>query len=225
VLRRTADIVFVDNEETGRALVAAGFAAAKLKLTANAYDPPHALPPRTRPVRPRVVFVGRLVEVKGLEVVLDLAAELARRGIDADIDLIGDGPGRARVEERIRVQELHSVRLAGFVGEDEKWEALRGATLFVAPSREEGWGIAVGEAVFAGTPTLVYDLPAYCHLGDALERVPDGDAAAFVARAVELLTDPARQAQAQAQVDAARTTLPRWDAVLDAEIEVLQAAA
>lgn len=223
-LRRSADIVFVDNQETAAALRAAGFTADQVRHTQNAYDPLEELEQPEPADPPQLLFVGRLVAVKGIDVALDVAAELQRSAVDARVVVLGDGPLREQIAARVAAQGLANVELRGFVPEAEKWAALREAALFLFPSREEGWGIAVGEALLAGVPALVFDLPAYTHFGELPERVALGDDAAFRERAVALTIDDETRAALRARVAAGRDALPRWAGVLDAELHVLEAA-
>ena len=221
VLRRSADVVFVDNPETRDALLARGFAATRLHMTRNAYDPLVALPPHRPASPPLAVFVGRLVEVKGVWDVVALAERLRDEAPGVRIAMLGDGPLRPELEARLRERGLGDVELLGFVEEEEKWRRLGEASLFVFPSREEGWGIAVGEALLAGVPALVYDLPAYAHFGDLPRTVPLGDERGFVDAAVALLRDEAALAEEAGRVAALSHTLPRWREILDEELAVM----
>jgi glycosyltransferase involved in cell wall biosynthesis len=221
VLRRVADIVFVDNVETHDALVALGFAPARLVMTANAYDPLLTLPPRAAAATPSVVFCGRLVEAKGAWDMIELAAALRDRVPEARIRMIGDGPLREPLLERLAERGLDNVDVLGFVTEEEKWRVLREGTLFVSPSVEEGWGIAVGEALTAGLPVVVYDLPAYSHLGGLPISVPVGDARALSERVVALLSAPDAVAAETDRVSRSERALPLWHDILAREIAAL----
>jgi glycosyltransferase involved in cell wall biosynthesis len=223
VLRRYGDVVFVDNPETETALLARGFAPDRIAMTRNAYDPLEPLPPRSPPAQPLVVFLGRLVEPKGVWDVLALARAMRTRAPAARVVIVGDGPLREALKDRIHNDELDNVEVVGYLEEAEKWRRLRGASLFIAPSREEGWGIAVGEALSAGLPAVVYELPAYAHFGDLPRRVPLGDSDAFTAAVIGLVTDAeALRAEAE-RVERGVSSLPRWQDVLDNEIDVLGA--
>jgi glycosyltransferase involved in cell wall biosynthesis len=171
-----------------------------------------------------VVFCGRLVVAKGVWDVLALATALRERAPEARVALLGDGPEREELEIRIRAERLDNVEVAGFVSEPEKWHRLRRASLFVSPSREEGWGIAVGEALLAGVPALVYDLPAYAHFGSLPRRVPVGDVEAFVQHAVGLIADPGSLSAEWARVEREAQELPRWDQVLAEELAMMGCA-
>src|SRR5437763_5181647 len=75
-------------------------------------EPPR-LPRSEQPVAasyqaPRIISVGRLVEFKGFEHLIDACAELARRGFDFACDIIGDGPLRETLRSKIAKLNLSS---------------------------------------------------------------------------------------------------------------------
>ena len=87
---------------------------------------------------------------------------------------------------------MPAVDWRGFVSEEEKRTILRESRLLLAPSSEEGWGIAVAEALAAGVPVVAYTLPVLDELfGSAYVGTPVGDIDTLAARAVEVLTDDA----------------------------------
>jgi glycosyltransferase involved in cell wall biosynthesis len=225
VLRRSNALVFVDNDETRTSLIESGFPPERVIDTHNAYDPPYALPPRISPASPHAVFLGRFVDEKGIWDVLELARELAKSVPDARVTMLGDGPLRHRLLEVVSRESLQNVDAPGFVPESDKWRLLRSASVFVAPSREEGWGIAVGEALLAGLPVVCYDLPAYRHLGDLPISVPLGERAQFVKLTCSLLTDPGRLDAERERVMSGAASLPRWKDVLAREIDEMSAQA
>jgi glycosyltransferase involved in cell wall biosynthesis len=215
LLRRAGALLFVDNDETRASLTRLGVAPALIVSTENAYDPSVELPPRVEPERPVVLFAGRFTEEKGVWDML----ELARAIPEATVTMIGDGPLRAQLLDRARVEGIGNLQVPGYVSEAEKWRLLRSATLFAAPSREEGWGIAVGEALTAGLPVVAYDLPAYSHLGDLPRRVARGDFPAFQAAVADLVANPERLAREAGRIRAGAARLPSWEAILTREID------
>ena len=106
------------------------------------------------------------------------------------------------------------------MSEEEKWTVLRRARLAVAPSYEEGWGIAVGEALFAGTPVVSYDLPAYAHFGEILIKVPKGNVTRLTSTVIELLVKPDLLKRAATGVEDAE--LPLWEKILEREAAVIE---
>ena len=97
-------------------------------------------------------FVGRLVEEKGLIVLLDAACRIRKKGFDFRLRFIGDGPQRARLEDLVLQNDLRSQVI--FMG-SLNGEAFRRATADVAavivPSiMEETAGLAAIEQMMRG---------------------------------------------------------------------------
>lgn len=222
MLRWTRATVFYDNDDARAGLVRRRFRAERLHPTENAYDPIVAVPEH-KPVAPRrLLFVGRLVEQKGVWDIVALARALREHGSDIEIHIVGDGPLRERLEHVIATEGLDRVHLLGFVSEEEKWRLLSTSSLFLAPSREEGWGIAVGEALLAGVPVVALDLPAYSHFRTTFERArPDGSD--FVDRAIAIALDEAALRHRAELARRDRDLLPRWSTVIARDLYVLAA--
>lgn len=120
-----------------------------------------------------VLFLGRLHPKKGLDLLIPAWAKLALP--DAVLVVTGpDADGYARhVDALARAAGVaDSVLLTGPLYGDERLAALVDADLFVLPSRQENFGIAVVEALAAGTPVLVSDQVAL-H-GEILEAAVGG---------------------------------------------------
>jgi glycosyltransferase involved in cell wall biosynthesis len=106
---------------------------------------------------PAIVNVGRLVPAKNHLLLLD-AFKLVTQKRGAQLWLVGDGPCRADVEERIDELGLSdSVRLFGHVS--NPLPIVRAADLFVLSSVAEGFGNVLVEAMFVGTPIVSTDCP------------------------------------------------------------------
>jgi len=154
--------------------------------------------PRVRPRR--VVAVGRMVEKKGFEVLLEAAALLSARGVDFTVDLIGGG----ELEERLRrrIDELgvgRRVRLVGLRPQAEIARAVSEAAVFAAPcvvgrdGNRDGLPTTLLEAMALGTPcvsTNVTGIPEVVRDGETGLLVPQNDAAALAAGLERLLEDP-----------------------------------
>ncbi len=116
----------------------------------------------------RLSFVGRLVALKGVDMLLEAAAPLLRTGA-ATLDIIGDGPERARLQAMIERERLTtSVRMEGWIEHASLGPRLRQSDLFVFPSIREFGGGALLEAMALGVPPVVLD-----H-GGPPELVPPG---------------------------------------------------
>jgi glycosyltransferase involved in cell wall biosynthesis len=112
-----------------------------------------AIPPADRR---GFVFVGRLVESKGVDT---LIAAYARTSLDRrawPLTIVGDGPRRRAIETQCAREGLPGVRLLGFVDEQVKAREIGAAKWLVAPSSaHEGLGLVVLEARDVGVPCIV----------------------------------------------------------------------
>jgi len=147
-----------------------------------------------------VGFIGRLDRAKGADLLVDAAALLPRDERPWCFYLIGDGPERKSLAERIRRLGLEGrVVLAGM--HEDTAAVLRAFDVAVAPSRREAFGIAALEAMRMRVPVIVSPvggLPELVREGETGVLLPRLDAES-IAQAVRKL----------AQDEALRETLGR----------------
>lgn len=145
-----------------------------------------------------ILFVGRLAREKGADILLRAMPRILALQPEATLTLIGDGPEKVSLRETAASLDLAGrVRFAGALPNAVLPEHYRRAALLVLPSRREGFGLTLVEALGCGCPVAASDLPAPRALledgrAGRLFRAEDPDA---LARAVlELLADPAAAA-------------------------------
>jgi len=108
--------------------------------------------------KPRIIYVGRLVEYKHVD---DLLRAFSKLDLDAELYVIGDGPERGKLEQLARELGVEDrVSFTGFIGERRKLELLKSSWALVLPSSIEGFGIVVVEAWASRTAVVVSDIPA-----------------------------------------------------------------
>jgi colanic acid/amylovoran biosynthesis glycosyltransferase len=104
---------------------------------------------------PHVVCVGRLVHLKGQALLIEALAELARRGVESRLTLVGDGPKRAELEALARRRGVSErVRFAGAVGQDAIRDHYRAADICCLPSLAEGLPVVLMEAMALEVPVI-----------------------------------------------------------------------
>ena len=149
---------------------------------------------RARHQTPLVLFVGRLVPYKGIDVLLR-----ALTGIDATTLLVGDGPLRTMLETQARELGLSRVCFLGEVSDAELTALYHAADLFVLPSvtRAEAFGVVQLEAMACGVPVVSTNLPSGVPWVNQHNKtglvVPPGDADGLRQALHALLTDRLRR--------------------------------
>lgn len=182
----------------------------------------HAADLKAAHVRPIVLFVGRLVYYKGIDVLVD-----AMREVDADLVIVGSGPLEAQL--RARTRELGTAERTVFLPtltHDELVAWYNAADVFCLPSvaRSEAFGLVQLEAQATGTPVvstrLTTGVPFVNLDGVTGLTVPPGDVVALADAVRTLLADDALRArlgeQARARVLAEFTMQRMLDGTLAA---------
>jgi glycosyltransferase involved in cell wall biosynthesis len=181
-----------------------------------------------------LLFVGRLVERKGVHLLLDALATLPaeRRPV---LHVVGDGPDRARLEERARRLALGAGAVFhGFVAKEELQRRLSTCDAFVLPAvvdakgDTEGLGVVLIEAMSYARPVIASAAGGIVDIvrdGRNGFLVPPGDAAALAAAVARMMEDPARARALglQGREDAASGF--SWDAIADRLAGIYRAVA
>lgn len=186
---------------------------------------PTEIPPLP-PAEPfRTLFVGRLVERKGVRYLLDAVARARATGVAVALDVVGEGPMRPELEAHARSLDLgEAVRFHGFISDAELVQRYTACHAFVLPAvvdskgDVEGLGVVIIEALAYGRAAIASDAGG---ITDIVEHdrtgllVPPGDAVALADALVTLARDPERAARLG---QAGRIHVQRrfsWTAVID----------
>jgi glycosyltransferase involved in cell wall biosynthesis len=101
---------------------------------------------------------GRMVgkeRAKGFDEIIELLPALRTKMPEVAYLAVGDGPDRPRLEARaVELGVRDSVVFTGRISDEEKADIIRLADLFVMPSRGEGFGFVVLEALACGVPVV-----------------------------------------------------------------------
>jgi glycosyltransferase involved in cell wall biosynthesis len=170
----TCDVVFVNSEYTGRDVMETlGVPAARVHVGHPApKEPFRADGPRAHLGAPYLLTVATLEPRKNLQTLVE-----AHRLLGGELLLAvagGEGWGDQPELDDARIRRL------GFVSDDELARLYRGAAAAVYPSRFEGFGIPVLEAMACGCPVVVSAHPSLDEAsGDASVRADPDDPAAL----------------------------------------------
>jgi glycosyltransferase involved in cell wall biosynthesis len=105
-----------------------------------------------------LLFLGRLHEKKGCELLIEAFAAMRNAAGDQAPDLVLAGPcADEGYRERLArmASSTSGVTFTGMLAGQRKWGAFSAAEAFILPSHQENFGIAVVEALACGTPVLI----------------------------------------------------------------------
>jgi glycosyltransferase involved in cell wall biosynthesis len=177
----------------------------------------------------RLVFMGRLVDWKAVDITLDAISRARTRNIPATLDILGDGPERARLEARAAEPDLAgAVKFHGLLPQSSCRDVARRMDALIINSVHECGGAVVLEAMSLGLPVIASDwggpadyIDDSC--GIVVHPVPRASFADRLATAIERLAgDPALsecmgragEAKIRAEYD--------WEKKVDRIVEIYQ---
>lgn len=124
-----------------------------------------------------VLFLGRVHEKKGCDLLVEAFSISAQRR--SDLHLVMAGPASPSMLNQLKAQAQQlgvadRITWLGMVSGNAKWQAMYGCDVFILPSHQENFGIAMAEALACGLPVLTSDKVN-------IWREVVGDGAGFVA--------------------------------------------
>lgn len=116
-----------------------------------------------------ILFSGQLIDRKGVDVLIAAFELAARKSTRLRLKLLGSGPERAKYEQMVPEELARRVEFLGHKDPSDLPEEFSKADVFCLPSRHDGWGVVVNEALGAGLPIIVSDA-----VGAGRDLVQDG---------------------------------------------------
>lgn len=170
-------------------------------VVGNPYDETLFHKPPRIARRKDLIFVGRLVSDKGADLLLDAVARLKREHLHPRVTIVGDGPERKPLEQRVERLDLSGqVVFSGMRSSHEIAALLNEHEVLVVPSRwAEPFGIVALEAIACGCVVVGSasgGLPEA--IGPCGITFPNGNADALSAGIAQLLRDEAKRAALRA---------------------------
>ena len=159
------------------------------------------IPPRPRtPVT--ILFCGQMIARKGVDLLLQGFENLIQMGLTARLLLVGREADLPEMLTKVRETTREYTEYAGFQAPEDLPQFFRQADIFVLPSRHDGWGVVVNQAVGAGLPVICSDAVGAAH--DLIEPgvngylFPAGDVVTLTQILADYLQNPNAIAQASA---------------------------
>ncbi len=164
-----------------------------------------------------ILFVGRLNEIKGPDLLLEAFHQLKDLLPDVDLLFVGPDGGMLSVLEA-SVQRANSagrVRFIGYLGGSDKTAAYQAAEVLVIPSRLEAMSIVALEAGICGTPVVLTDQCGFGQLSDAGGGwVVSATATGLAEGIAQVFNNPRSRQLAAVAIKRYVAELYTWDAVV-----------
>ncbi len=137
------------------------------------------------PDRKRLLYCGRLVPIKRVDVLLDAFSRVALARPEWDVVIAGDGPLRTTLEASLNETTRPRVKWLGFLQFQETVLAYHACDVLVHPSEYEPWALVINEAIACELPVIATSV-----VGAAVELVRHRENGLIVSpRSVEAMTD------------------------------------
>jgi teichuronic acid biosynthesis glycosyltransferase TuaC len=166
---------------------------------------------------PVLLWVGRMVPVKGLDVLIAACKRLASQGAGFQLCLVGDGPLRPSLEQTCKAAGLADcITFIGSVKQDHLPDWYRAANVMVLPSRSEGIPNVLRESLACGTPFVASRVGGIPEIADesTCRLVPPDDPAALADAIADVIAQPRSESLLS-------HSLPSWNEASDSLIRII----
>ncbi len=172
---------------------------------------------------PYVFYLGQWKAYKNLPMLLDAFKMLRRTHSNAQLVIAGDDPRHPEVRQAAAVLPEGSVVFPGRLPESAVPDLYRGAAVVVLPSKAEGFGLPVIEAMACGVPVICSDLPVLHELADGVATFCDPNDPDAFARAIAQTLDAPSTARAR-QLGIERAKSFTWERSARQTVEAYESA-
>ncbi len=213
-LCKKADLIFVVNPDIKNDLIAKGFQANKIIVTDNGVEHNLIDSVKVNGKKFDACFCGRIDQKKGVYDLPAIWEKVLKSFPNAKLVIIGDGPVYSDLVKTVKNKALDkNITFTGYLFGERKIATIKSAKIFVSPSYEEGWGIAVSEAMACELAVVCYDLSAYKIFGKDIIKVEVGDKEQMTKSITNLIADDEKRKSLAANSKALVTSMLNWDKI------------
>jgi len=173
---------------------------------------------------PRLLFVGRVVYQKGLDLLLKALAELS--ATPWELRIVGDGADMNSIKQQAAELVLSGrITFAGWKPRESLPDFFQQANLFVMPSRHEGMPNALLEAMASGLPAVATQIAGNEELieeGKTGLLVPADDPVALQTALQDILEDDKRRKSMGLAAQQRAINFYNWEIVADAYLQLIE---
>jgi glycosyltransferase involved in cell wall biosynthesis len=224
LIRRKADKIILVNHLIKSELVKIGFKEEKIFISSNGIDFEYFEKLGKGYFSYDGIFLGRLSASKGIYDLIAIWKKVVMELPSAKLAVIGGGEKSTKEDLQKKIIDAglqENIKLTGFLKDGEAHNILKSGKIFIFPSHEEGWGIAVAEAMACGLPTVSWNLPVYKDVfEDCTFQIKENDIAGFSEKIIKLLNDENERTKIGQK---GREFIKKysWDSVAQKELEII----
>jgi glycosyltransferase involved in cell wall biosynthesis len=225
LIRRNSDLIFVLNNIIIKQLVDLGFSRDKLFVIGAGIDSAQIYQiPKAQNAEYDACFLGRLHPAKGIFDLIEIWALVVSKNQNARLAIIYAGTNDMYLALMNMIKERNleaNVFMLSLMGTDAL-SMVKTSKVFIFPSHEEGWGIAVCEAMACGLPVIAWNLPVYREIfPKGMLMIPYGNFERFAETTLKLLENS--EFRNSMSKDALNISYQySWDSVAEREITLIK---
>lgn len=193
-IRKSADRVININSDVAKFLENYGIEQERLNLVPCGVDLEKINSYKPSRKKYDGAFLARLAPSKGIFDLPLIWSRVVKKFPKARLAIVGGGSDDVKSKLKKLIDEnglTKNIDILGYLPEDKAFGILKSAKVFLFPSYEEGWGIAIAEAMAAGLPVVAWNLPVYKEVfPSAISSVTLAKVADFGSEVTKILTDP-----------------------------------
>jgi glycosyltransferase involved in cell wall biosynthesis len=209
LFKNCADIMFVTSEPDAKKFKNSVVIRGGVNVeAAKAYQPTYSSQNKVYDA----VFLGRFHPQKGVVELVEIWKKVVQQKNDAKLIMLGDGPLRSKVEEKIIENSLqNNIELKGYLFDgEEKYSIFRNSKVALHPAVYDSGGMASAEAMAWGIPAVSFDLEALkTYYPHGMIKIPFGELDTFAEGILELLSN--EELYKQTARKARDLVMTQWD--------------
>lgn len=192
LIKKSNKVIVINNIVKNKLINEYHFKSKKIEIIYPSID--LKIEKRKNPKRPIAIFLGRLVPSKGVFDIPFIWKIVTKNIPDAKIYIIGKGENKIKnkIKKIIKKEGLQKkVILKGFLNDQQLKNYFKKSKLFILPSREEGFGIVILQAMQFGLDIVVWNLPILKDLfSDSLHFINRFKYNKYADKVIKLLKKP-----------------------------------
>ena len=224
LIRSRADKIILVNPLIKDELIKKGFGEEKISVLSNGVDVEYFDKIIKDESSYDGVFLGRLSVSKGIYDLIEIWKAVVEKNPEACLAIIGGGEEFTKddLQKMIKENNLEkNIKLLGFVEDEQAHRFLKSGKIFITPSHEEGWGMAIAEAMACGLPVISWELPNYKPtFEDYTIQIKENNRELFSDKIIEMLENEDRRKELG---ERGKKFIKKysWDNVAEEELDII----